>query len=181
MSVPLPILEINPMPLPQYSLRSRREVSTRDTINARNIESWRSSPPVLQSFFRPSPSLPTYSARKDAAFYDQIGVSSRGQPPLTVPAPPFNPNGSKLEGNEYFDQYAPSFDPRNVARELKSVVKEAKDDKGTLESKRILSRNFVSRYVPEGFAEESQLNSLKAFETLRPKIDDPTQIYRQYS
>ena len=54
-------------------------------------------------------------------------------------------------------------------------------DRGLAENKRILSRGFSSRYVPEGFAEQQNLNALEAFEQLRPKIDDVTRNYREYS
>jgi hypothetical protein len=80
----------------------------------------------------------------------------------------------------FFDQYAPEYDPRNVVRELRGSVKENKAVRGEEESKRILSRGFSSRYVPEGFAEQQQLNSLQAFEQLRPKIDDVSKQYRNF-
>ena len=92
----------------------------------------------------------------------------------------FDPNGPKLEGNPFFDQHAASFDPRNVARELNSAVKESKMDRGIVESQRILSRGFSSRYVPEGFAETQNFDSLQAFEQLRPKIDDTSKQYRKF-
>lgn len=180
MSVPIPIVNINSIPLPEFSARARREEPTRDLVNARNLEVQRSGPPVFQGFFRPEPSMPTYAARKTAAFNDQIGVPSRNQQPTSIPAPPFDPKGAKLDGNPYFDQYAPSYDPRNVARELQGSVKEDKMDRGIAESQRLLERGFTSRYVPEGFAQRNQLNSLQAFESLRPKIDDPHKVYRSY-
>jgi hypothetical protein len=59
-------------------------------------------------------------------------------------------------------------------------VKDDKKVRGEIESKRILSRGFSSRYVPEGFAEQQQYDSLQAFEQLRPKIDDLSKQYRNY-
>jgi hypothetical protein len=99
---------------------------------------------------------------------------------VSIPAPSFNPAGAKLEGNPYFDQYAPSFDPRNVARELRASVKEDKMDRGIAESQRILARGFSSRYVPEGYAQQQQFDSLQAYESLKPKIDDGARSYRKY-
>jgi hypothetical protein len=90
----------------------------------------------------------------------------------------FDPAGPKLVGNVFFDQHAPEFDPRNVVRELRGSVKDDKAVRGELESQRILQRGFSSRYVPEGFAEKEKLDSLQAFEQLRPKIDDYTKDYR---
>jgi hypothetical protein len=67
-----------------------------------------------------------------------------------------------------------------VVRELRGSVKDDKSARGEVESQRILSRGFSSRYVPQGFAEQEQLNSLEAFEQLRPKMDDLSKQYRNY-
>ena len=181
MSVTIPTVEINSVPLPQFTPRSRREESTRDLHNARNIEVWQSSPPIQQGFFRPTPSTPNYGNRTDAHFNDQAGIATRNKAPISLPAPAFDPAGPKLVGNVFFDQHAPEYDPRNVVRELRGAVKEDKTDRGITESQRLLSRGFSSRYVPEGFAESRQLDSLQAFEMLRPKIDDVNRDYRSYN
>jgi len=181
MSVAIPTVNINTVPIPQFTPRSRREDSTRDTINARNIEISRSSAPVQQGFFRPEPSTARYGPQSRTAVYDQAGVSTRYQQPVSLPAPAFDPAGPKLVGNAFFDQHAPEFDPRNVSRELRGSVKEDKVDRGIIESQRILSRGFSSRYVPEGFAEKNQYDSLQAYELLKPKIDDLTHDYRTYN
>jgi hypothetical protein len=68
-----------------------------------------------------------------------------------------------------------------VVRELRGSVKETKTDRGVTESQRLLNRGFSGRYVPEGFAETRQLDSLQAFEMLRPKIDDVNRDYRKYT
>jgi hypothetical protein len=181
MSVPIPTVEINVSPLPQFTPRSRREEDTRDLHNARNIEVWQASVPIQQAFFRPEPSTAGFGGRKDASYNDQAGIASRNQPPISLPAPQFDPAGPKLVGNVFFDQHAPEYDPRNVVRELRGAVKEDKTDRGYIESQRLLNRGFSSRYVPEGFAETRQLDSLQAFEMLRPKIDDLNRDYRKYN
>jgi hypothetical protein len=162
MSVVIPTRIVNPTPLPQFVIRSRREPSSRDVANAGFIESWNSSSPVLQPTYRPSRQLAYLINRKDDNFYDQNGIPSRNQQPLTVPSAPFDPHGDKLEGNSYFDQYSPRFDPRNAMRELKSVVVESRADKGIAESQRILTRNFSGRYLSPSFAEDNRLNSLRS-------------------
>jgi len=183
MSVRVPIIDVNSSPIPQFTPRSRREDNTRDIANARNIEVRQSGPQIQQAFFRPEPSSANSNPngiKRDAAFFDQAPLSSRIQPPISLPSPAFDPSGPKLEGNPYFDQHAASYDPRNVSRELNGAVKEDKRDRGIVESQRILSRGFSSRYVPEGFAQQQQFDSLQAFESLRPKIDDVTRQYRTY-
>ena len=170
------------MPPPQFTPRSRREDSTRDVTNARNIEITRSGLPIQQGFFRPEPSTSDFHQRMSAVpLNDQNGIVTRNRPPISLPAPQFDPAGPKLVGNPYFDQHAPEYDPRNVARELRGSVKEDKSDRGVLESQRLLSRGFVSRNVPEGFAEKNQYDSLQAFELLRPKIDDAMRDYHNYT
>jgi hypothetical protein len=180
MSVPIPTVAISSVPMPQFIPRSRREYTTRDVANARNLELQRSVAPIQQSFFRPEPSTSAFGPKLEVRHNDQKGLASRNKPPTSVPAPSFDPAGPKLVGNVFFDQYAPEYDPRNVVRELRGSVKDDKATRGELESKRILSRGFSSRYVPEGFAEKEQLNSLEAFEQLRPKIDDVSKQYRSY-
>ena len=181
MSVSIPTVEISNMPMPQFIPRSRREDVTRDTANARNLELQRSTAPIQQSFFRPEPSTSAFGPKVSTRYNDQMGLSSRNKGPISNPAPMFDPAGPKLVGNVFFDQYAPEYDPRNVVRELRGSVKDDKMARGEMESKRILSRGFSSRYVPEGFAEQNQLNSLKAYEQLRPKIDDGKTNYREYN
>lgn len=180
MSVPIPTVAISSVPMPQFIPRSRREDTTRDVANARNLELQRSVAPIQQSFFRPEPSTSAFGPKLEVSYNNQNGLASRNKPPTSVPAPSFDPAGPKLVGNVFFDQYAPEYDPRNVVRELRGSVKDDKATRGELESKRILSRGFSSRYVPEGFAENEQLNSLEAFEQLRPKIDDVSKQYRSY-
>jgi hypothetical protein len=180
MSVPIPTVIISSVPLPQFVPRSRREEITRDTANARNLEIQRSAAPIQQSFFRPEPSSSAYGPKLEVSYNSQNGLASRNKPPTSVPAPSFDPAGPKLVGNVFFDQYAPEYDPRNVVRELRGSVKDDKASRGEEESKRILSRGFSSRYVPQGYAEQEQLNSLDAFEQLRPKIDDLSKQYRNY-
>jgi hypothetical protein len=177
MSVRIPIVDLNTLPKPQFVPRSRREESTRDVVNARNIELYQSGPQIQQSFFRPE-TAGSFGPRRDMSMFDQTPLATRIVPPISIPAPTFDPAGPKMEGNPYFDQHAASYDPRNVARELRGAVKEDKTDRGVAESKRLLSRGFSGRYVPEGYAEVEQLNSLQAFEMLRPKFDDSMKVYR---
>jgi len=180
MSVPIPTVTISNMPMPQFVPRSRREDNTRDITNARNLELQRSVAPIQQAFFRPEPSTSAFGPRLELKHNDQKALASRNKPPTSVPAPSFDPAGPKLVGNVFFDQYAPEYDPRNVVRELRGSVKDDKSSRGEVESQRILSRGFSSRYVPQGFAEQQHMNSLEAFEQLRPKIDDLSKQYRSY-
>jgi hypothetical protein len=177
MSVRIPTVNVDVTPVPQFIPRSRREDSTRDIVNARNNEIRYSGVQIQQGFFRPEPAS-GLGPKGNIFFYDQAPLASRNQAPISIPAPKFDPAGPKLEGNHFFDQHAASYDPKNVARELNSAVKEDKMDRGLIESQRILSRGFSSRYVPQGYAEQNQFDSLQAFEMLRPKINEINKVYR---
>jgi hypothetical protein len=179
MSVRIPLVEVPTLPKPEFVPRSRREESTRDIVNARNIELYQSGPQIQQSYFRPETAVANgFGPRRDMSFFDQAPLATRVIPPISIPAPAFDPAGPKMEGNPFFDQHAASYDPRNVARELRAAVKENKTDRGIAESQRLLSRGFSGRYVPEGYSEVEQLNSLQSFELLRPKMDDSMKVYR---
>ena len=180
MSVRLPTVDVNSVPMPVFIPRSRREDSARDTANARNLEIRQSAPPIQQAFFRPQPAGSEFGPRARNGLNDQAGMNTRNQPPISLPGPSFDPSGPKLVGNVFFDQHAPEFDSRNVARELQGAVKEDKMDRGIVESQRIMARGFSSRYVPQGYAEANQFDSLQAFELLRPKLDDGKTVYRNY-
>jgi len=67
-----------------------------------------------------------------------------------------------LAANPYFDKYDIATDSRNVIRELRGAVSEGVEDRGVVESQKLLSREMESRWVkPE-----------TAFELLRPKFND---------
>jgi hypothetical protein len=79
--------------------------------------------------------------------------------------------------NPYFDKYDIASDSRNVARELRSVVYEDVADRGVDESKKLLGRAFENRWIPGGYAKETGLNRVEAFELLRPTITTMSTTY----
>lgn len=92
---------------------------------------------------------------------------------------PFIANGPQLGMNPYFDRYDPTFDPRNAIRELRSVVYEDKEDeRGIIETRRILDRGFTSRWLPEGYSEVNNMNNLRSYEMMLPQRDDINKNYR---
>jgi len=67
-----------------------------------------------------------------------------------------------LASNPYFDKYDIATDSRNVIRELRGAVSEGVEDRGIIESQKLLSREMESRWVERE----------TAFELLRPKFND---------
>lgn len=164
------------IPLPQFSLRSRREVDTHDQVNSLFVEKWQTDAPWLQND-RPDVSGQRY-------FMDMNPINSRTLDRNYLQNQPFTAgNGStdQLADNPYFQKFDVSTDPFNVARELRATVYEEKVDRGLLESKRLLTRTYTTRWQPEDYAEKQQFNSLQAFERLRPQFNNMEKTYRSFT
>lgn len=156
------------------NIRSRREMSTRDAANIRQFEHWQTDAPYLQ-MDRPdlngpkilSDMNPTNSRKLDSKPYLQNKPMVAGQDGFTA--------------NPYFEGYAPEYDSRNAVRELRSVIYEDRFDKGVRESKQLLGRTFTTQWLqPEYVADNNldSLNSLEAYEQLKPKMDDIAKVFR---
>jgi hypothetical protein len=162
------------IPPPQMQLRVRRETNTYDTINARQFEAWNSSAPVVQGGTIVDDTTPM-----KPVFYDMAPLSSRTDKQDYRQSQPFVATGPSLAMNPYFDRYDPTRDPRNMIRELRSVVYEEKEaDRGLSESKRLSDRGYLSRWMPEGSSLEDMKASLDAYEVMRPKVDNIADVYK---
>ena len=90
---------------------------------------------------------------------------------------PYDTSGPSLALNPFFDRYDPTRDPRNMIREVRSVVYELKEsDRGIKESERIRQRVFTDRTVPEG---STSVSLTEWQDLLRPKFDNIEIVYRQ--
>jgi hypothetical protein len=163
------------------SLRSRKETATKDTVNARHFEYWQTDVPMLQpdpNFMRAV--MPTIRLQSNAdVVYDMNPISSRLDPRNFTQARSFDEMGPSLAQNPFFDRYDPTRDPRNAVRELRSVVNEDNyEERGVKVSRHLLERGFNSRWVPEGYAEHEKMDTLLAYETIRPKQDSWEKSYK---
>jgi len=166
-------LEYKPaVPLPQMVLRTRREISTRDAVNARQFEHWQTDAPFDQTN-RPD-------VNGEPAHLDMNPVASRN-----TASGPYRQNATMTAGtdgftqNAYFENYSPAHDSRNAIRELRSAIFEEKDDRGLVESKRLLTREFQSMWVPASTIIKKNITTLNAYEELKPAFDDPATNYRK--
>jgi hypothetical protein len=159
------------------NIRSRREISTRDAANVRQFEHWQTDAPYLQ-MDRPdlsgakilSDMNPTNSRNLDGKLYQQNRPLQAGQDSFTQ--------------NPYFQGYAPEYDSRNAVRELRSAIYEDRFDKGVRESKYLLGRTFTSQWLAPDYVGENNLdtlNSLVAYESLKPQMDDIANNFRSVS
>lgn len=159
------------LPPPSFQLRTRKELSTKDTVNARFFEQWQTDAPSLQSRTDLSGS---------AVFMDMNPTASRSSLQDYRQSQHFVARGPQLGANPYFDRYDPVSDPRNAVRELRNAVYEDKSgERGILETRRLLERSFTTRWLPEGFVQANNMDSLTSFEILRPKTDDMGTNYRK--
>ena len=81
--------------------------------------------------------------------------------------------------NPYFEGYAPVFDPRNAIREVRSAIFEDRFDSGLKESKRLLARNFTNTWEKEGWVKENNLDTLNAYESLKPQMNQMEKNFRE--
>ena len=84
-----------------------------------------------------------------------------------------------LSDNPYFDKYDVASDSRNIIRELRGAVSEDIYDRGIRESQQLLRREMDSRWTPAGYAQDKGLDSLSAYELMRPKFTNMTKTYKK--
>lgn len=170
---PFPIPFEPQIPYPQMVLRVRRETSTRDSVNVRQFEHWQTDGPAL-NLDRPDLS-------GNPIFGDMNpSVSRRTPSQLYRQAQTYIPGRDSFTQNPYFNTYSPAFDPRNAVREMRSAVFEDTVDRGVEESKRILARGFDVNWVPQEYVRDQNLASLRAYEQLKPKMDDVSTKWRKF-
>ena len=168
------------IPPPVFQIRSRKETGTIDTVNARYIENTATDLKKNQDMgkrdvFNKEREILTLKTDKNP-FFDMAPLSSRSETRDFRQAKPYDSTGPSLALNPFFDRYDPTRDPRNMIREVRSVVYELKEsDKGIKESERIRERTFTNRNVPEG---STSISLTEWQDLLRPKIDNIEVVYR---
>jgi hypothetical protein len=94
---------------------------------------------------------------------------------------PLQPGQDSFTKNPYFEGYAPEYDSRNAVRELRSAIYEDNFDKGVRESKYLLGRTFTTQWLEPNYVKDNNLdtlNSLEAYEQLKPQMDDIAKSFR---
>lgn len=115
----------------------------------------------------------------NTVFQDMAPLSSRTDIRDFRQSVPYDPTAPNLSLNPFFDRYDPTRDPRNMVREVRSVVYEPKEaDRGIEESERIRARTFTNRYTEEG---KTPVALTEWYNLMRPKVDNPEIIYRKGS
>jgi hypothetical protein len=158
-----PINTVHVLPPIQMSLRSRREASTRDTVNARHYELWQTDGKYgIQN-------RPDVNSR--APFQDFQPINSRFLERDYKTQPRFDETASQGGMNSYFNKYDSASDSRNTVRELQSVVYEDKELEGR--------KTFLARSMDNHYFNEDQLKTMiTAVDSLKPIRDDYQKTYR---
>jgi hypothetical protein len=161
-----PINTVHLLPPQQMSLRSRREVSTRDAANARNYELWQTDGKYgIQN-------RPDLNAQ--APFQDFQPINSRFLEKNYRTQPRFDQTSYQGGRNTYFDKYDTASDSRNSVRELQAVVYEDKDTEGIQSRKTFLGRSVDNHYL-----NTDQLKAIvETAASMRPLKDDFQKDYR---
>ena len=161
-----PIYPTPDFPNPKMIIRSRREIDTKDAINARQFEHWQTDG-KHGIYNRPD-------LNSQAPFYDTLPISSRMNENNYLSQPRFDIHSHKGGQNSYFDKYDTVYDARNTIRELKAVVYEDKNIGYTAEDNHLLQRNFDNRWMDNNRISE-QIN---ASSEMRLKMDDIRKFYK---
>lgn len=112
-------------------------------------------------------------------YFDMAPMNTRSDVRDFRQAKPYDAAGPNLALNPFFDRYDPTRDPRNMVREVRSVVYELKEpDRGIHESERIRERTFTNRYMAEV---DTPVKITESYNLLRPKIDNGEVVYRTQS
>ena len=164
---PIPLLYEPTAIRPQFVARSRKEVSTKDTINARNLE-------LIQNggkygiYDRPN-------LNQQRPFMDMNPSSSRSDNRALNGQPRYIPNQNQY--NQYFDKYDIQNDPINYSRELQSAVYEDKGDRNYTESQAIMNRQFNNNFINNSQLENMTKLRLEARDKLMPIINNTNISY----
>jgi len=159
------------------SVRIRFEPNSRDAINSRIWESLK--------YGTKEPNSNDIVAATSPIFQDNNPIAARtsltnyNQQPQFFTDPVRKRDSIVSQGstnNEYLQRQDATSDGRNFGREMRSAVYEDNRDRQADASKVLAERQFTHRFLPEQQA--AAINSINAFELLRPKTDDYNKTYR---
>ena len=167
-------------------LRVRKEYNARDSINSRAWDFFHATPPTQVSSHNLQRNPPAYMdmnpipSRTNTVQYrnqpEYIPNPERGSAAgdsLGVPPPPgpITHPAKEFSKNPYMQRLDADGDgSRNIVRELKAAVYEDNRELGVDTDRSLTQRQFQDRWLPPKTGTDIQ--SLQAYELLRPKQDD---------
>ena len=166
-------------------IRIRVEPNSRDAMNSRILEQMpftaarnitpkdilNSTKPIVQDM-NPIDSRRGVNSYKQAVeFFPDADTKTGIQPPVKAP--------ERFMQNPYLQRLDAVNEPRQIVRELRSAVTEDNREKYLDLSQKIANRNF-SHVLIQGSDIQPMATNLKAYELLKPKLDDFSTDYRKY-
>jgi hypothetical protein len=166
-------------------IRIRVEPNSRDAMNSRILEQMpftaarnitpkdilNSTKPIVQDM-NPIDSRRGVNSYKQAVeFFPDADTKTGIQPPAKEP--------ERFMQNSYLQRLDAVNEPRQIVRELRSAVTEDNREKYLDLSQKIANRNF-SHVLIQGTDVVPMATNLKAYELLKPKLDDFSTDYRRY-
>jgi hypothetical protein len=140
-----------------------RNITPKDILN--------STKPIVQDM-NPIDSRRGVNSYKQAVeFFPDADTKTGIQPPAKAP--------ERFMQNPYLQRLDAVNEPRQIVRELRSAVTEDNREKYLDLSQKIANRNF-SHVLIQGTDIVPMATNLKAYELLKPKLDDFSTDYRRY-
>ena len=167
-------------------VRIRVEPNSRDAMNSRILEQMpftaarnivpkdilNATKPLVQDM-NPIDSRRGVNSYKQAVeFFPDADTKTGIQPKAKEP--------ERFMQNPYLQRLDAANEPRQIIRELRSAVTEDNREKYLDLSQKIANRNFSHILIQDDQVMVQQVTNLKAYELLKPKLDDFSTEYRRY-
>lgn len=171
---------------PTTGIRIRVEPNSRDAMNSRILEQMpftaarnivpqdilNATKPLVQDM-NPIDSRRGVNSYKQAVeFFPDADTKTGIQPQAKEP--------ERFMQNPYLQRLDAANEPRQIVRELRSAVTEDNREKYLDLSQKIANRNFSHVLIQGDQVMVQQVTNLKAYELLKPKLDDFSTDYRRY-
>ena len=173
-------------PTTMSGVRIRVEPNSRDAMNSRILEQMpftaarnivpqdilNATKPLVQDM-NPIDSRRGVNSYKQAVeFFPDADTKTGIQPKPKEP--------ERFMQNPYLQRLDAANEPRQIVRELRSAVTEDNREKYLDLSQKIANRNFSHVLIQGDQVMVQQVTNLKAYELLKPKLDDFSTDYRRY-
>ena len=173
-------------PTTMSGVRIRVEPNSRDAMNSRILEQMpftaarnivpqdilNATKPLVQDM-NPIDSRRGVNSYKQAVeFFPDADTKTGIQPQAKEP--------ERFMQNPYLQRLDAANEPRQIVRELRSAVTEDNREKYLDLSQKIANRNFSHVLIQGDQVMVQQVTNLKAYELLKPKLDDFSTDYRRY-
>ena len=150
--------------LEQMPFTAARNIVPQDILNA--------TKPLVQDM-NPIDSRRGVNSYKQAVeFFPDADTKTGIQPKAKEP--------ERFMQNPYLQRLDAANEPRQIVRELRSAVTEDNREKYLDLSQKIANRNFSHVLIQGDQVMVQQVTNLKAYELLKPKLDDFSTDYRRY-